>query len=428
MTFYLEKLGRDEFWRHNLVFFAGSMVVAVLNYIYYPVLGRLLSIRDFGEVQTLVSIFLQSTILFNVMGLVTVNVVANRGKKKVKDHIIFELEKLSLIASAVALVTTIILARQLQSFFHFSSFWPFILLSLALMTSVPLTFRQFYLRGRLRFGSSAWSAIWAAGAKLVLSALLVYLGFRSGGAILGIMLAQLVALIYTADRARKAGFLRSENAHKSRWLDLKAIKPELVYGLLVLLVTLIITLQFSLDIIVVKHYFNADIAGLYAGITTIARIIYFVTGSIGIVLMSSVKLDDQLHQNRAILGRSFGLLLALGLPALLLFSLAPDLIIKILLGSKYLAYSSLLPRLGLVMFIISAVGLLLNYYLALRRYGVAIPAVLGAIITYVFILLRHASLVAVINGLFWGSICMLAMVGVWGLINRRMVQAEVPHA
>ena len=33
---------RDDFIRHNAIFFAGSMAVAVLNYIYYPIVGRLL--------------------------------------------------------------------------------------------------------------------------------------------------------------------------------------------------------------------------------------------------------------------------------------------------------------------------------------------------------------------------------------------------
>lgn len=470
MDFDKEKSVRDEFWRHNAVFFTGSMAVSLLNYLYYPVLGRLLSVTDFGEVQTLVSVFLQSTIFFSVMGLIVVNVVTNQSTDQTKDRTVFELEKLALLAAVIGLTIVLVLARQIQVFFQFRSFWPLIALALAIVASVPLTFRQFYLRGRLRFGAAARSAALAAGAKLVLSALLVYMGFRSGGAIVGIVLAQLAALVYTAHLARQAGYLlglrkiavdlgrsggsepvfserkaavaalkeertgaarhnesdvlgalrkssirSSVRVRQSRWLDLQILKPELTYGLLVMAVTLFVTLQFSLDIIVVKHYFPADTAGLYAGITTIARIIYFLTASIGVVLMSSVKLSASGTSNRLVLLRSLGFLMVLGVPALLFFWLAPQFVIKVMLGSKYLAYGSLLPLLSLVMLIISATGLLLNYHLALRRFGVVIPAGIGAGITYFLIILHHASLYGIVKSLLWGSACMLVLVAGWGI-------------
>jgi len=416
---------RDEFWRNNLVFFIGSMLAALLNYLYYPVLGRMLSVNDFGEVQTLVSIFLQSTIFFSVLGLITVNIITNRSGDPVKVRTVFELEKLALLAALIGLVIVLVLAKQIQAFLHFNSFWPLAALSAAIVASVPLTFRQFYLRGRLLFGAAARSAIWAAGAKLVLSSLLVYLGYRSSGAIAGIVLAQLIALVYTARIARKAGYLRSlVGVRQTHWMDLQILRPELKYGLLVLAVTLFITLQFSLDIVVVKHYFPADTAGLYAGITTIARIIYFLTASIGIVLMSSVKLSVPASTNRSVLKRSFGLLLALGVPALLFFWAAPRLVIKVMLGSKYLDYASLLPLLSLAMLIISATGLLLNYHLALRRFKVVIPAAIGAGTTYILIIFHHLSPYDIVKSILQGSVTMLVFVAGWGIVAYYQTEAR----
>src|SRR5262249_32510346 len=64
----------SPFLRHNAVYFAGSLLVAFLNYLYYPVLGRLLQPADFGEVQAVISLFLQAGVFLQVLGTVTVGV------------------------------------------------------------------------------------------------------------------------------------------------------------------------------------------------------------------------------------------------------------------------------------------------------------------------------------------------------------------
>jgi len=67
----------SSFVRHNAIFFFGSVAVGVLNYVYYPILGRMLSVEAYGEVQALVSLFLQMLVFLVVMSQVTINVVAN---------------------------------------------------------------------------------------------------------------------------------------------------------------------------------------------------------------------------------------------------------------------------------------------------------------------------------------------------------------
>ncbi len=47
------------FLRHNAIFWSASLFVSFLNYLYYPVLGRLLDPTSFGETQTIISIFTQ---------------------------------------------------------------------------------------------------------------------------------------------------------------------------------------------------------------------------------------------------------------------------------------------------------------------------------------------------------------------------------
>jgi O-antigen/teichoic acid export membrane protein len=407
------QLQENQFLRHNAVFFVGSIGVGALNYLYYPILGRLLSPASFGEVQTLVSIFLQLNIFLTVLSLVIVNIVTNSSDDRQRNALVVEFERLALVVSFGALAASLFFQSQLQSFLQFESPWPFGLLALSMVVSVPFILRGAVLRGKQRFGLMSAGNIIAAGAKIVFSAALVTVGLGTIGAIGGIVLAQAVACIFVALWAFRLGFKGETGTKKLRLPNMRILLPELRYGAFVLLGSLAITLQYSLDIVVVKHYFDAHVAGLYAGIASVARIVFFITASVSQVLISSVKMNDTGKHNTALLLRSALLLAVLGLPALLLLVLMPSMVVKVLMGDAYLTMSHLLPRLSTAIFIVSILNLLSAYYLALRRYGIAIVSSIGVGLTYFLILMHHESPGAVVNSLPIGSIAMLCLSVLW---------------
>jgi O-antigen/teichoic acid export membrane protein len=409
----VKQIRNSTFIRHNAIFFIGSLSVGLLNYLFYPILGRLLNPGSFGEVQTISSLFAQIAIFLSVLGLITVNIVANYEDRHKRNKVILELERLAAVIGIALLLITFTAGPYLQSFFHFSSVWPFQVLALAVLVSVPLTFRGAYLRGIKLFGTVSVIGVIASAADIVFAAVFVLAGLGTTGAILGLVAGQLLALGYAAQQAQRRGFGESWRSTLFRLPDLKLIKPELKYALLVLVGSLCITGMYSIDIIVVKHYFNAQTAGLYAGISTVARIIFFLTGSIAGVLLPAIKLKQKPRDNQMILLKSFGLLVLVGGSALIVFSIFPNEIIKILMGSKYLPYSYLLPRLSLALFIISILNLIVLYFIALRRYGIAPVVIIGLAITYGILKIEHQTLQAVINSLFYGSLVMLGLLGAW---------------
>jgi O-antigen/teichoic acid export membrane protein len=376
-------------------------------------MGRLLHPGNFGEVQTLFSIFAQISILLSVFGLLTINIVVNYDNAVRRNRVIVELERLGLILSAVLLAATVLGGAALQSFFRFGSSMPFVVLALAVVASVPLTFRLAYLRGRQRFGLVSLLSIVAAGGDLVLSVIFVLAGHGTTGAIAGLVAAQCIAFGFAMMCARRNGFSESLRGNLFRMPDFRFIMPELTYAGLVLIGSLGITGLYSIDTIAVKHYFDAHTAGLYAGISTIARIIYFLTASVVQVLMPAVRLQHTPLQNRQVLLKSFGLLAGIGGAALIVFSLLPGFIIRVLMGRTYLPYANLLPRLSLVIFTISILNLFVMYHMALRRYWVMLVVIAGVAVTLGLLGANHQSLRAVINSLLYGSVVMLALLGGW---------------
>lgn len=399
----LKSIANDKFLKNNFIFFCGSSVVAVFNYLYHPVLGRMMSIEEFGEVQTLISLFMQLAIIVGVFKIITVNIVSNQDSEKAKI-IILMLQKLAFFVVAVLCGVIIILSPFLKSFFHFNSFYPFISLAVILGIGLVLSFREAILQGVHNFKALSISSIILSSGRLVFAVVLVYFGWSSFGAISAIIIAQSIALIYVIIKTRHTFNFRGWNIK----IDSR-VKPELKYGFLIFAVTLCIAFLYTADVMIVKHYFPADIAGHYSGISVIARIIFFITGSTVGVLLPSIKMNGNNKENSKTLQKAIFLILALGGTTLIVFALFPEFVINLLIGNRYLAYANLLPRLSLLLFLVSIINLLSHYLLALRNYGLAVISVLGISVIALISFFHHNTLIQVINNFLFGSIGIISL-------------------
>lgn len=421
-----QKIKASSFLRHNAILLAGSVLVGILNYAYYPILGRMLDVEAYGEVQALVSLFLQLTIFLTVLGQVTVNVVANYDDEQERQKVTFELEKVALFLSLAMFVIVAAFGFKLKAFFNFESVWPFIVVMIALVAAVPLNFRIAYLRGHKKFSETSIANLIGAAGKIVLSVMLVWIGWNTIGAIFGVVLAQIIAFGYAIYAARKVGFFVPAAGKRFSVPDFTLLKPELKYGLLVLVGSLTVTVLSSVDIFIVKHYFDAETAGQYAGVSTVARMIYFLTASVAQVLLPSVKMSQTPKQNKQFLLKSLALVGVLGGGALLVFVVFAEQIITVLMGSDYIRYAYLLGTLSLAMFIISILNLLISYYIALRRYQIGAIVVLGAVIAGLLLMSHHETLNSVVNSLLYGSMSMLGLFVLW-FITRKTLRKMQEH-
>ena len=404
MNSKLKLITKDKFLRNNIIFFCGSLIVAFLNYLYHPILGRMMSVEEFGEVQTLISLFLQLAIVTGVFKIIVVNVISNQKTEEETKEIILMLQKFALCIILAISGLIIVFSPWLKSFFNFNSLYPFISLAIILPVGLFLTFREAILQGIHNFKTLSISQIIVSSGRLIFAIILVYLGWSSFGAISAIIIAQGIALIYVIAKTRHLFDFSNWNIKIGR-----RIKPELKYGFLIFVVTLCVAFLYTADVIMVKHYFPSDVAGQYSGISIIARIIFFITGSIVGVLLPSIKFKDAGGKNNKILLKSLFLILGLGGTILIVFSLFPEFVINILIGERYLAYAYLLPRLSLVIFLVSIINLLSFYLLALRNYGLAVVSTLGILAIISISFFRHDALIQIINNFLFGAIGIISL-------------------
>lgn len=389
----IRRIYKDKFIKNSAVLFAGTMISAVLTYLYHPVLGRMMSIESFGEVEALISLLAILGVILGVYRVIVVNIISNAENIQEKQEIILMLKKSGLWLIVIMALLIVLLSNNLKNFLNFRSSYSFVSLAVLLIIGLFSGFRGAILQGLHDFKSVSYAGIISASGRLIFAVFLVYLGWSAFGAITALVIAEALGLLYVFFKTKDK---LSLSIRKKVKFD-GSIKNELKYGLLILAVTLCLTFLYSADVIIVKHYYPPGEAGLYSGIATIARIIFFVTGSVAGVLLPSIKMNDVNNENRKILLKAGILLFGVGGMVLLVFSIVPEFVIKLLMGERYLVYANLLPKLSFLLFIISVINLTFFYYLALRKYFLSIVAIISPLIIIILSYFRHSSLSQIIN-------------------------------
>lgn len=408
----IKRYWADSFWRNNIIFFSFSLCIAGLNYLYYPVLGRMMDIRHFGEVQTILSMMNIIGMLLGAIQIVIVNISANQtDKDTASQQIIHQFERFSIRLVILLAVLVGAGAPLLRSFFAFESTWPFVLLGLALVVSVPAGFRGAYLQGKQRFGLVSAAGLLLSGGKLLFSVGFVLMGWGTHGAIGGLLAATVVGFAFTARYARLLGYGKRAAAHGSFHL----LKPQLRYLASVMAVSTILTLLLSGDILVVKRYFSPEIAGQYAGVSAVAKIIFFAITPLSQVLLASVGPSRSPRHNIVTGRKSMVLATAIGGSLLVLFTLASSTLIGLLMGGRYAGYAHLLPYISAATFLASIGYMSMYYLLALRVYAAPFLAVGAGLTTFLLVLLRHDTLEAVVGNFAIGSTLLILLIGVMGV-------------
>lgn len=395
----VKRILQDKFLKNNLIFFIGTVTVAFLNYLYHPILGRLMKVEDFGEIQAFLSFILVFGVFTGFFRNVITTVVSNLKDEKDRELIVM-LEKASLLLAAFISLILILFGGFLTSFFNFSSYYFFIAFAIIIMLGVVNSNNQAIIQGFHNFKVLSIAGIISSLSKLLLSILFVVLGWAVFGAIGAIILSSIIGTAYVVSYNRKN--FRTEKSSNIK-ID-KRIKKELWYAFLFMLVSLSITFLYSNDVIIIKKYFSPEEAGFYSGIAIIGRIVFFLVSSIPGVLLPAIKLEGHEEENKRILIKSICLTGVLAGGALAIFSSFPDLIIKFLIGSKYQGYAHLLPEISLYLFFVSCSSLFFYYLLALRKNYIILPAIVGPLTVLVLCFINHSNIQIIINNFFIGSL------------------------
>lgn len=241
-----------------------------------------------------------------------------------------------------------------------------------------------FLQAKLAFGSTVGINISGASIKLLFGALAVLAGYEVSGAVGAILISTIVAYALSFWPIR---FVFNRTKQSSPLHPKKLFK----YGLSSTLTIIGITSFITADILMVKHFFNPNDAGIYAALALIGKVIFYLVAPIESVMFSLVvqKYSNKENIVPTFLQALFLVLLPASLITLLYYVIPDQTILFFTKKTDNLIVSPILGLMGLSQVSYSMLYMVANFYLSINKTKIAFPMVLGAIGQIVGIYLFH---------------------------------------
>jgi len=218
------------------------------------------------------------------------------------------------------------------------------------------------LQGFQRYRAVGLSMIGEQLARLVAGLILVAAGAGVTGAFYGtpISLIAVVAALSVPLRRQLGPAQPSALENRLRDLLSRAWAPVVALGL-------VAWLQDG-HVIIVKHIATGRQAGAWSAAAVAAKAVIWVAIGVSLYLVPETARRARTGEDaRPILLRTLGVIGALAAPAILIFAVASEPLLRIVFGSKYTGSAGALPFLGIAMSLLAVTFLTVQYKLALHR-------------------------------------------------------------
>lgn len=400
-------------------FFSGSAIMVVgtnfanfLAYIYHVVVGRVLEPAKYGELAATISLLGLFTVSFTFFSVVVVKFISAAREVEIERILSWFTKRATVLA--ITLGTIFFLFSSYISRFLHVDYKVVSLVGPILTFSVfTLVFRS-VLQGRLKFYEVVISTNVEMLGRLILGVLLIYLGLSVFGAFLGILISVVLSLIVTRYFLREYRIL----GVIEKFSDGKKVFS---YAAPIFLASLATNSFFSTDVILVKHFFEPHLAGIYASLSTLGKIIFFGASPVASVMFPMVsKRHSAGLSYKRIFNLSLLLTAGISVGVLFIYLFFPELAIKLLYGNKYIEAAPNLFVFGLFMTIFTISSLILNFYLSKSVTSVTFFAVGAAFLQALGIWFFHDSIQTVITvSIASASIFLVSMLIYFGYESKR---------
>jgi O-antigen/teichoic acid export membrane protein len=309
----------------SLIMLISMMLVNLFNFSYNVVMARMLGPGEFGHINAAVTILLLASCISLAFQLVCTKFVARNETPGGKAAVFHTLLKKAWIAS-LALAAVLFLAQKpIASYLNLPSPWMIALLALGIAAYAPLGVKRGAMQGACAFPRLGGNFVLEAFTRFVVGAGLVVLGYGVLGAVGAISAAVIAA--YFLPRIPAALRIKADTCEPLAF-------AEAVQAIVFFIGQVIIN---NIDILLVKHFFPSDPAGVYAAIAQIGRLLYFAAwfGVVNAMFPVTAAAKDE---NRKAHGIGLPLLLVFGISIafVAIASLFPHLIMGVIFGSRFM--------------------------------------------------------------------------------------------
>jgi len=354
----------------------GTLVSGLLGYAFHFIVSRQISVAQYGELQSLLSLSLIFGVFNSTLSYFTIRhtaVFAAHRDRTANLGFTAYLEK-KVFKFATAILVLLILASPLLAFFlHFSSYAGFVVVSLAtFLSTLTVTYSEI-LRGWEKFFWLTLVGIAAALVKFLSGAVLAVRFHHAAAVSFSFLLAAIVgwylAKIWSKEKIAAGDGQKPAADWKNKYFSETNLRRTAAK---IFFFSLALVLVSNLDVILVKYFASADIAGYFGAFNLLGKIVLWLNTAVVAVVLPGACADGhsgKRFDKKNLLG-SYGLLTFVGLGSMAVFFLAPDFVIKLFFGNKYIFDTQILWLFALIAYLLSVLTLEANLSFAKRDFRV----------------------------------------------------------
>ncbi len=343
--------------KENFMLIAATLILSLAGYFFHLVTGKKLGPEDYGLVVSLLAIvYLVGIFLNSMQSTITTKIselIANNQKSMIAPSLKFFLYK-NLVWGFIASVGFILLIPIMASSLNTIDYFAFLALVPLIFASFLLPVARGFFQGTQQFGKLSMSYVLEGFSKVLAILILFYFGRTVSNAVICLGLSYFIPFLIALVSLPKLNMTAKK-------IPYRFINP-------ITLLLAILTLFYSADLLLVKHFFSAYDAGLYSAMSLYGKVILFSAIPIAMILLPKGTEANVAHKKSSLLiKRAIILISALGLPLIISYFTFPEFIIHLTLGSKYIAASPLLGYYAIGIFLISISYILTFYAISLKQ-------------------------------------------------------------
>lgn len=405
--------------RASGLMFVSTIAGGMLGYVFQVLMGRLLSIADYGLFATLMALLSVIVIPFNSLNMVVTRKASSYRAKNQPERlaaIFWWVNKRVLWVAVILIACFSPFAPFMRDYFNLGSLIP-VMIFLAMTVAVffvPVNIAL--LQAQQNFHWLAINAVSGQGFRVIFCVILVLAGFGLNGALMGIVLALVASWLMTFYPLRHAVALPVGAGRAGGHLTFRGAVPVLIANLAFAVMT-------QLDMLLVNYHFNPEQAGLYAAASILGKAVMYLPGAIVMALFPMVAENDSREQSSAhLFYNAMALTVGLSGAGALFYFFFADTVMPLLYGQKYQSAAELLRYYGFAMFPMTLVMVAEYFLIAKGRVIFAYIMILAVPFVLLAVQARHGRLmdiVYILGACGWG----LALVG-FGVISLQYWQGR----
>ena len=275
-----DKIMTDDMTRHGTIMVAFGLTAGLINYGFQLTMARMLTPAQFGTLSSLLSLLVILSIFSSAVNTSITKFASMfkaQGRLGKISYLWRSYLKRTLLIGLGSFLLLSALSPLISNFLNIDNNWYLIILFFSLILVFALPVNYGILRGLQRFVPLGSSNTLVAFLKFTLGALLVYLGLGVYGGLSGFVIAELVVFAVTIF------FLRDLTRVGSEKVNIRGFHS---YTALAVLAIAAFTILTYVDVILVKHYFDPEIAGNYSAIATLGKVALIAPGGIAVAMSS----------------------------------------------------------------------------------------------------------------------------------------------